>query len=810
MSAAPKRTRGKGRKHREISIRSVRREEIDTRRLAHVLLQLAADEAAAERQHERLRRRRRRTLVRSVMSDDRLIHLLLVAVTVSIGATTMSRLSVKSFLDPETWFQLHFGRDVSVKDVTEFLRAIAADRRQYAITFEVVGIQGHVHYRLGVPSVYAAEITRKLQSFVPSVVVEPVVRHEVGSPTRAWQLSLTTSVRPLRVDHGESVSRAVLSALTSTGKDEVLFLQWVLGPRIAASQLHANSRPAESWTELLKATVLGEAPLDHDERRDISVKLSEPGFRVVGRIGVRAAHSARETSLALRLVGALRIGESVSTSLRIDGDRIANLASATHPRRWPMRLNILEVTTMLGWPLGRDPLPGLNRTGSTPLRPHDVVVGDDRVIGESAFPGDERRVALPLRDALQHLHVLGPTGVGKSTLLLGLIEQDIAAGRGVVVIDPKGDLINDVLGRIPEARQSDVVVLDPTDESRPVGLNVLASTGRSPELVADQILAVFHGLYKDSWGPRTQDILHASLLTLVGKPGVTLCNLPLLLSDARYRASMTSRLSDEIALGPFWHWYEHISEAERLTATAPIMNKLRAFLLRPRMRAVLGQAQPRFHLGNVFTKNKIVLVSLAKGTLGPEAAALLGSLVVSQLWQSALGRVADPAAKRSPVMVFIDEFQDYLHLPTDLADVLAQARGLGLGLTLAHQHLGQLTPTVRSAVMANARSRVSFQLSHDDAKVLAAMHPGLEASDFAALPRYAAYASLVAEGNVMPPASVRTRAPSNPFSDPARIRNMSRTEYGTPLEEVEAGLRNIHIHKASDEATRSFGKRRQS
>ncbi len=400
-------------------------------------------------------------------------------------------------------------------------------------------------------------------------------------------------------------------------------------------------------------------------------------------------------------------------------------------------------------------------------------------------------MALTAADSLHHLHVLGPTGVGKSTLLLNLIAQDMNAGRGLVVIEPKGDLVHEVLRRVPERRQPDVVVLDPTDEARPVGLNPLAVNGRSPELVADSLLAVFHALYRSSWGPRTQDILHAGLLTLAGTGNATLVALPRLLSDAAFRRRVVGTLDDPIALGPFWAGFEAWTEAERTTAIAPVMNKLRPFLLRANLRRVIGQVRPRFDVRQVFSGRKILLVNLSKGRLGPEAAALLGSLVVAQLWQATLERSAVPATRRHPVFVYFDEFQDYLHLPTDLSDALTAARGFGVGLTLAHQHLHQLEPAMRAAVLANARSRVGFQLAYDDARVMASGSSQVDPEDFQGLGRFEAYAALLAGGSVQPWCSLRTTAPGAPISDAAVVRTASRQHYGIDRQEVEAELERL-------------------
>src|SRR5947208_12897931 len=207
---------------------------------------------------------------------------------------------------------------------------------------------------------------------------------------------------------------------------------------------------------------------------------------------------------------------------------------------------------------------------------------------------------------------------------------------------------------------------------------------------------------------------------------------------------------------------------------------------------MVGQVEPRFRVDEVFTKRKIVLVSLSKGLIGPEAAALLGSLFVAELWQAVLGRAAIAPERRHPVVVYADEFQDYVHLPTDMADALAQARGLGVGLTLAHQHLAQLPASLRAAVFANARSRVCFQLAGDDAQTMARFSGGLlEPNDFQRLRRFEAYAQLVVAGEVTDFASLRTLPLPAASSDPQAIRRLSRERYGRPVDEVEAEIRRL-------------------
>jgi hypothetical protein len=271
---------------------------------------------------------------------------------------------------------------------------------------------------------------------------------------------------------------------------------------------------------------------------------------------------------------------------------------------------------------------------------------------------------------------------------------------------------------------------------------------------------------------------------------MTLAALPLLLTDAAFRRRVLPRVVDPIGLKPFWSAYEAWSEAERAAAIAPVMNKLRPLLLRPELRAIVGQTRRSFDLRRVFTQRKVLLVSLSKGLLGPETSALLGSLVVSQLWQAVLGRSAIAPERRHPVFVYVDEFQDYMHLPLDFADALAQARSLAVGFVAAHQYLHQLEPAMRSAVLANAQSRVAFRLPSEDARVVAA-DSALAPEDFQSLGAFQCYAQLVAKAAVQPWCSAVTVLPGKPTSDPAAVRAASRSAYGVERAEIEADLHEL-------------------
>jgi TraM recognition site of TraD and TraG len=686
------------------------------------------------------------------------------------------------------WRDLHWPSSLDVDASCAILRQLAADHFVSNLVVETEAVGGVASYRLGVPAPSARRVEQLFASIVPGSVTTTTTSRE--PLVEAWRVVLTSRTRPLKTGDSETTVRALLAAMVGAKSDERVVVQWVLGPtrtpRPAPPQ--EAKEPQTGWRVL----VAGSRPIDSDARRAIAIKRSDFSFVCVGRIGVVAASRSRRSALAVGLLAALRTASSPGVTVRLVREPEARVHDAYIPFFWPYALNVNELVPLFAWPLGNESLPGVPRDQSRWLRPDERIPRGSRLIGLSNAPGEDRLLGLSIEDARHHLHVIGPTGVGKSTLLAQLILQDVGAGRSVVVVEPKGDLSEDVIARLPSNRVSDVVVLDPSDHCFPVGLNPLLPHGRSPELIADQVLAVFHGLWASNWGPRLQDILHSSLLTLAGREDASLCLLPALLTNPVVRQRLRASVDDPVALEPFWAWFDSISDAERQQSIAPVLNKLRPFLLRRSVRAIVGQVQPRFHIDEVFTKRKIVLVSLAKGLIGPEAAALLGSLFIAELWQAILGRAHVSPAKRHVVTVFLDEFQDYVHLPTDMSDALAQARGLGIGLTLAHQHLAQLPAALRASVLANARSRICFQLAGDDAQTMARLSDGqLEPKDFQRLRRFEAYAQLMASGETINYASFRTLPLPDKTVDSTRVRSLSRQRYGRPLEAVDAEIRRM-------------------
>ena len=712
---------------------------------------------------------------------------------------SLPRLAVSQGL---AWRQVHWPSTLEPEQAIALLRQLSTDQFVPLLVIETEGSTSGVTHRVGVRPQSVARVEQLFTALISDSALTRAHRPPVGT---AFRVVVTTRQRPLQVSDPERVTRALLAALTAAQRNERLMFQWVLGPSRPPRVVPASEVAGVEWW---RGLLFGNRPLDAEERRALELKRGDHTFACIGRVGIAGATPARTRALAVTMLAALRTAEAPGVRVKLVKQPPHRLNEAVSPWLWPYSVNLLELLGLLGWPLGDKSLPGFSRDMSRWVRADERIRSYGRILGVATAPGERRDLGLSIEDARHHLHVIGPTGTGKSTLLANLALADIAAGRSVVVIEPKGDVVTDILKRVPPHAVDDVVVIDPSESLLPIGLNPLVGRNRNAELVADQVLAVFRGL-SESWGPRLEVVMHAALLTLTRRSEASLCALPGLLTSPGVRARLRGG-SDDLALDQFWGWFEALSPGEQQQVVAPVLTRLQPVLLRPTVRTMIGQLSPRFHVEEVFTKRKIVLVALRRGVIGPEAAALIGSLFVAELWQAVLARTAIEPERRQPVSVYADEFQDYVHLPTDMADALAQARGLGVALTLAHQHLAQLPGPLRAAVLANARSRVCFQLAGDDAQAMARLAGGrLEVQDFQRLPRFEAYAQLVTGGEVTEFTSLRTLPLASVSADADVVRDASRQRYGRPVEQVEAEIRSL-LEGGEPEDRGAVGRRRRS
>ncbi|MFT4011301.1 MAG: type IV secretion system DNA-binding domain-containing protein [Nocardioidaceae bacterium] len=660
---------------------------------------------------------------------------------------------------------------------------------QPRLVLEARGAEGRVTWHLGAEAASARRALAALSHHLPGLRSRgstPPIGSTAATAVRLpghRHTQLTTSPT-------ENVARGVLGALAGARKHELVRLQITLGPRI----------------------VRADAP--RPQRRDLETKYGEHRFSCEVRIGAKADDIARARALIGNVAAALRGLEGPGVSLHLKKSSLRAMDEVRDPLLWPTELGVSEVTAMLGWPIApRDTaLPGVPSAHPKLLPVPKQVPKVDRIVGDSVLD-EERPVAQHIEDAKRATWVAGPMGTGKSTLMISLALADAAAGRSVCLIDAKGDAATDFMERLSPERLQDVVVFSPSD-SAPVGIQVF---GDNPERDADVIHGVVRSLHDDI-GPRSSQVLQAALLTLARAGGLPLSMLPVLLTNAAVRRPLVAKVSqaDAMGLGAFWAHFEAMSDAERTHVVAPLRNKLDPILtLRRGLRATFGQSSPRFSFRDLFmdpNKRPIIVADLGTAEFGPVGAATWGAVLLALIWNAAQERTKLPQRDRHPVSIYVDEFQEVARFG-DLTDALGRSRGLSVTFTLGHQSLTQLTPAMKNAVMAHAGSRITFRLSPQDAKDVAATTNGqLTAQDFSDLPAYTAQASLQVRGERLPWCTIRTRPLPPPTQSAEHVRAMSRANYGRPIEEVEAELQTLAGFGPTNQGDTgdSFGRSRRS
>jgi hypothetical protein len=378
------------------------------------------------------------------------------------------------------------------------------------------------------------------------------------------------------------------------------------------------------------------------------------------------------------------------------------------------------------------------------------------VLGETDFRRQRVRFGIKRADRRAHMYIIGKTGTGKSTLIANLAHQDMSNGEGLALLDPHGDLVEQVLKSVPEKRQPDLIYFNVPDIGRPLPFNPLQATqpGFRP-LVASGLISVFKKIWADFWGPRMEYILRNALLALLELPSSTLLDMPRLLDDPAFRRHVVS-LVQNAQVRHFWfHEYSNYPARFRAEAIAPIQNKVGEFLINPILRRIVGQPNSAFDLRRVMDEGKILLVNLAKGKIGEDTSALLGAMLVTKIGLAALSRAGLPEFGRRDFYLYVDEFPSFT--TTSFAGMLSEMRKYRVGLVLAHQYLSQLDEAVRDAILGNAGTLIAFRIGLADALFLEKeFYLEFAASDLVSLPNYHVYLKLMIEGVMSKPFSAAT------------------------------------------------------
>lgn len=384
---------------------------------------------------------------------------------------------------------------------------------------------------------------------------------------------------------------------------------------------------------------------------------------------------------------------------------------------------------------------------------------DISYFGRSTFRNARQCFGIRQRDRLHHMYLLGKTGVGKSTLMATLMQQDITAGRGFVLLDPHGELAREVHGMVPASQTDRVTYFDVPNNTAQLGFNPLEFVPqRHRGLAAAGLMSAFKRLWSDSWGPRLEHLLRNALFLLLEQHGATLTDILRLLNDAKFRRALAAR-SDNGQVRRFWlEEFEAYPARLQAEAAAPVQNKIAACLTDPVLNDILTAPRKRIRLRALMDGRRILLVNLSKGQIGEESSALLGSLLVSRLNMAALSRAASDISGRPNFFVYIDEFHSFTSLSS--VTMLAELRKYHVGMVLAHQYTAQLDPRLMDAILGNAGTLIAFRLGAADAEVFAReFYPYFSVADLTNLPNRQVYLKLMIDGRVSRPFSAETIAP---------------------------------------------------
>lgn len=467
-----------------------------------------------------------------------------------------------------------------------------------------------------------------------------------------------------------------------------------------------------------------------------------------------------------------------------------------------MVLNTEELASLYHLPLSFTDAPNIDwlkaKKSGTPLN----MPQDGLVLGYNQYRGKQTEIRLKEKDALRHMYIIGMTGTGKSYFMTGLVIQRILDGEGVCVIDPHGDLVDDILEHTPKERAEDIILFDPANVERPMALNMLEYETEEQKLfVVDTILQIFDKLYdlKSTGGPMFEQYMRNTLLLIMDDPesGMTLAEVSKVLADEEFRKMKLSRCKTPV-VKDFWE-----KEAQKAGGEASLQNmvpyitsKLTPFIANDLMRPIISQQKSSFGFRDAMNSKKIILVKLSKGKIGDLNANLLGMIMVNKILMAALGRADIDESQRVPFYLFIDEFQNFL---TDSIEIiLSEARKYKLSLTIAHQYLGQLVKggesKFKDAIFGNVGTKVAFRIGVDDAETMAReFSPIFTEYDFLNVPKYNAFVKLLIDNANPPPFNMATYE-FNHFADGDHergraIAELSMLKYGRDRAIVESEIR---------------------
>ncbi|MBI4032368.1 type IV secretory system conjugative DNA transfer family protein [Candidatus Berkelbacteria bacterium] len=714
---------------------------------------------------------------------------------------------------------------------------------QETISLEFVAKGGLITFYIAVPRRLQSLVERQLHSFYPYAQIEPSEDFRMFSdtvyPAGVYVKTQKHFSLPIRTyDELESDPiNAITNAFSKLPEGVNAGFQLLIRPTsgrwrertIAVTKAIAEGKSAHKahWASRLLTAVFesfqrsGQSaeekasqsmrftPIQEEMMKRVQMKGSKVGFETQLRVVVLSPRSAEESRLAVDTI-VTALAQYTSPELnqlkKIRPTDVKGFVTDFILRRFctrpKMLLNTQELASLFHVPNQYTETPNIAWLAARTLAPPANLPAEDPnalVIGKSVYRGEERLVRLQQDDRRRHLYAIGKTGVGKTTLFIQAIEQDIKAGRGVAYLDPNGDAIESILALIPKERAEDVILIDPSDTARPMGLNMLE--WKRPEdrdfLVAEW-LEIFYKLFDPNRtgmvGPQFEHWGRNASLSVMARPGGgTLIDIPRLFTDDAFRDDTIRHVTDPVVRAFWEQQMAKTADFHKSEMFNYFISKFGRFMTNDLIRNIIGQAQSAFDFREAIDTGKILLVNLSKGKIGETNSYLLGMIIVAKLQVAAFQRADTPEEERKDFYLYVDEFQNFT---TDtFKTILSEARKYRLSLLITNQYIAQLPEEIRDAVIGNAGTLVSFRIGAADAEFIAKEFPNVTEHDLVNLPFANTYTKLLIGGTPTKPFSMQTiKTATPPHKELAEaIRELSRLKYGRDKAYVEQEMANRYV-----------------
>lgn len=702
------------------------------------------------------------------------------------------------------------------------------------LAFEIVAHNGLIHFYIAVPREVQQLVELQIQAQYPQAHIEEVRDYNLftaKSFIRATTLRLSKpsyfSIRSYKRLDSDPLS-ALTNVLSKVQAQEGAAIQIVLRPKPTgwqyrgkkiAQRMQEGKKIGEAsgglggnfLTASLKSSndrdyyrgVPNITPMDQELIRSLEEKAGKPGFDVNVRI-VTSSPLERNAQVHLdNVVNAFTQylapesgNQFKRSSVSHGGQTITDFIYRYFRADQAMILNSEEINSIYHFPLPSTATPNIQWLTAKKAAAPVTMPSEGVTLGHNIFRGQDTVVRLKTTDRRRHVYVIGTTGVGKSYLMANMALQDIREGQGVCVVDPHGSLVEDILARLPSERLHDVVIFDPSDTDRPIGLNMLeARTPDERDMAVQEMIAIFMKLFPPEMiGPMFEHNMRNAMLTLMEDeqhPG-TIADIPRMFTDKAYQQYKVSKVKDPVVRA-FWEKeMAKTSDFHKSEMLGYLISKVGRFVENAQMRNIIGQPKSGFNLRHIMDEKKILLVNLSKGKIGEVNASLLGLIIVSKLQMAALSRADVAEDQRNDFYLYIDEFQNFI---TDsIAVILSEARKYKLNLTMAHQYMGQLVQgndtRVRDAVLGNVGTMVAFRIGVEDAEILEKQFsPTFTAHDLVNQEKYTAYVRLLIDNAAAPAFHMQTYPLHQGQATVAEaVKQYSRLRYGKDRATVEAEI----------------------